>query len=345
MDANNAPKKGTYIGAVAPVALSLTAGAGLFAAAAWWLGEPTLRFDSLKPEVRVSVQSSVSPDAGASMEVRPSSDSTMPKLPPAVVPPKEKSVVIGLASKDPAADHIARAEEALLENNTKDAVLAFRHHVHHNPATFDVLLKLGRLARSVKQLRLSEAALKEARTLSPRDPEVHIQLSKTYIDLKQPRRARTAARAAVRLSPEEALSWNVLGRAEMAASSWEASELAFDRAITLDPANPHLYNNKGLLMIHMRRGEEAIEVLETAAALYAEELPHYVVNNLGLAFEMEDRLEDARGAFEQAIALSPFYVKAQVNLRRVDRALIRGLEAAAERVADASAEAVETPSP
>ena len=306
-----------------------------FAAAAYWVGAP-LQTPAEKEAATVAPPALASdPTPAAVTAARPEAPAPEPTPVSAPAKPAEKpSVQIGLESEDPSVDFLAEADAALEDGETAGALTALRHHVHHNPVTAEVLLRIGRLAREVGKDRVSVAALEEVRRMVPEDPEVHIQLVRSYLEVGRYTKARRTAERAVRLAPQEAISWNLLGRAEMARSNWEAAEMAFDRALTLEPANPHLYNNEGLLFVYMKRGADAIDAIETAIELFGDDVPHYVLNNLGLAFELEGRLEAARGAFEEAMALSPFYVKARVNLRRVDRALAARMEEAAQEVAD-----------
>ena len=64
----------------------------------------------------------------------------------------------------------------------------------------------------------------------------------------------------------------------------------------------------------------AWQVLERAA----EQLPMvaYVQNNLGIALERVGRTDEATAAYQQAMDLSPKYVKARVNAARVAKAVI-----------------------
>jgi tetratricopeptide (TPR) repeat protein len=120
----------------------------------------------------------------------------------------------------------------------------------------------------------------------------------------------------------------------------------FDKAISLDKDNPVLYLNKGLS--EQKTGnykaaatcfEKAIELhsdfsnawaalglvcyesgqLEIAERCYARALEgerkSETLNNLGVVYFNQERYEDARQCFEEAVALSPFFYDALYNLR------------------------------
>ena len=220
-----------------------------------------------------------------------------------------------------ASDHLLSAENVSQQSESSRALQALRKEASQHLPSFEVLIQIGWLAREAGQLALSVKSFKKARTLEPENPEIYIQLARSYLELKQVGRARRAARKAVQLAPEEALPWNLLGRAEMCRSQWHAAQIALEQALMLDPTNPFIYNNMGLLRVYMRQGSEAIEALETAIILFRGDVPPYTYNNLGLAFELEGRLVQAQAAFAQALHVSPFYVKARVNLERVERTL------------------------
>ncbi len=248
----------------------------------------------------------------------------------------EPAVRIALDDGAPEIDHLAAAEDALLDGDPAEALAALRRHLHHASPSVDVLLRVGRLAREQGNAELSAAALAEARGLDPEEPEVALQLARTELVRGRVAEARTAALAAVRLAPREAVAYHLLGRAEMAASRWDPAEAALDRAIQLDAQNPHLYNQLGLLEVYRRRGAAAVEALEAAVELFGAEVPGYVLNNLGLALELVGRLEAARAVFGEALAEEPMYVKARVNLRRIEASLAARETARARVVADGS---------
>lgn len=134
----------------------------------------------------------------------------------------------------------------------------------------------------------------------------------------------------------------------------------FDKAIFLDKDNPVLYLNKGLseqktgnYEAAARCFEKAIDLrsnfsdawaalgllyyesgrLETAERCYARALEgerkSETLNNLGVVYFNQERYEDARRRFEEAVSLSPFFYDALYNLRDVCVEL-DDLQAAAE---------------
>jgi Flp pilus assembly protein TadD len=76
-------------------------------------------------------------------------------------------------------------------------------------------------------------------------------------------------------------------------------------------------NNLGLAYLRSDQNQKAVEILTQAA----EFLPQvaYVQNNLGVALERVGQVGEAKLAYARATSLSPKYVKAQLNAKRVKR--------------------------
>ncbi|MEL6183010.1 MAG: tetratricopeptide repeat protein [Myxococcota bacterium] len=328
MSTNQVQKKIHPLAAIAPLAGGLTCAVAAFAGLAWWASGPSSE-PLPRPEVVVRA---VGDSAEAPSPVTPEVPLAKEVEAPAPAPAPELRVALEGGSAEE--DHLELALDALETGEPDKALDALRRHLHHNPATPDVLIRVGRLARELDRTGLATAALAEARRLAPEETTIDIEEARLFLGTGDAEGARAAAARAVARSPGESATWNLLGRAEMAASRWEAAEIAFGQALELDPANPWIHNNRGLLRIYRKEGRDAADDLATAVALFGEDVPHHVHNNLGLALELDGRLEEARAAFEDALAVSPFYVKARVNLRRVDEGIEKRLEAAARRVAD-----------
>lgn len=244
-------------------------------------------------------------------------------------------VQIALEHTDETTDFLAEADAAM---NAGDLTLAFdalRKHLWSNDPSATVLLRIGRIGRELGQLALAEEALHDAGQLEPKNAEIHVELARVYLDTKDLEKARFAARQGIRLDNQNPTAWNVAGRAALASSEFQRAEQAFRRAVELDPSDPMLHNNLGLLYIMTKNGPSAVDSLETSAELYAESVPTYVLNNLGLAYELADRLDESQEAFERAIIQDPSYVRAQVNLRRIEARVAAAEEAKSVSVADA----------
>lgn len=326
--------------AIGPLAAGLLTGSVALGAAVWALGP--------RPAPAPNEAAGQPPEPTSAVAVAPGPTSVPePVAEPDPEPEPEPipAVAIALDDGEPGVDYLERVEAALEKGDLKSALRALRRHAGTNPHTVDVLLRIGRFARELDRLELSEAALSEAAELEPAEPEVWLQLARTRLAQDRYEAAALAAEVFVKARPHEAVGFNLLGRAEMGRSRWEAAEIAFEQGIDLDPSNAHLFNNLGLLRIRARKGPGAVQALETAVDLFGSEVPAYTLNNLGLAYELVGELEAARGAYEDALAVRPLYVNARVNAKRVDEKLAARYAATARRVADVALGGADGPEP
>ena len=60
---------------------------------------------------------------------------------------------------------------------------------------------------------------------------------------------------------------------------------------------------------------KAVEVLE--GLVEGEDIPAYMLNNMGLAYEGAGRLQEAMSSFKQAVEKNPKYINAKINLDRL----------------------------
>ncbi len=95
-------------------------------------------------------------------------------------------------------------------------------------------------------------------------------------------------------------------------------QLAIDNlthALTLEPANPAMLGNAAVLLLHIGRLQDAIEVQEYSAQRSpVEPSAHF---NLGLDYAYADRLAEAEEAFRHTLKLSPEFAGVQQQLGQV----------------------------
>jgi Flp pilus assembly protein TadD len=111
----------------------------------------------------------------------------------------------------------------------------------------------------------------------------------------------------------------------------------FEQVIDLAPNHGYAWNNLGFACLLANENEAAVDALTHAAEL----LPGvaYVHNNLGIALERTGRLDQAMRAFIAATELSPKYVKAKLNLQRLEQLASTGEMPDQQELDDASADA------
>lgn len=241
-----------------------------------------------------------------------------PEAAPEPVAPEAPAIELAIAHQDETTDFADLAQRQLDTGDVKDALTSMRKHIFAREATVDELFLIGNLARQTHEGDLAKAALQAAVKLQPERSDLQTELGRVYLEGKALAEAEAAAEEAVRLDRENPAAWNLSGRIAMAKSEWQRAEAALLHALELDPTNAMYHNNAGLLYIYMRRGDDAVESLETAVELFEDQAEHFVFNNLGLAHELAGNYEEAREAFEEALLMNPYYSRAKVNLRRVE---------------------------
>lgn len=151
------------------------------------------------------------------------------------------------------------------------------------------------------------AALAESDDASTR-VDFAIVLSK----LQRPDDARVQLAAALKLEPEMARAYLVLGNLERVGGKLEAAVAAYRRCLKLDPAAVEAHNNLGIAREKQARPQlaatafrDAVE-LSPGRALFRE--------NLGRALEAAGEYDDALTAYRAALQRSPGSVKAMRGL-------------------------------
>ena len=109
------------------------------------------------------------------------------------------------------------------------------------------------------------------------------------------------AKIAVLRTPKRSGAWNVLGRAQLVVGKRSDALASFERAVELNPESSYARNNLGLALIYDKHYQAAVDSLEQAVEL--EPVEAYMWNNLGMAYEQLDRLDDARNAYDKAVAM------------------------------------------
>lgn len=246
---------------------------------------------------------------------------------PAVVetiPEPEPAPAVALAHETEGADFEKQATQMMAEGDLEGAFTQLRRHIYSNDPTPDVLLHIGQLGRQLDELAIAEQALMDGAALDTTRADIQSELARVRLEIgKDLEGARHAAREAIRIDPRDPVAWNVAGRVAMAQSQFHRAAESFDESLDLDPTNAIVYNNAGLNYLFMKRGADAIDALETAIDLYDGNAPHFVFNNLGLAYELTGDFEESREAFEEALLMDPFYTKAKVNLKRIEVAIAK----------------------
>lgn len=171
------------------------------------------------------------------------------------------------------------------------------------------------LGASLQVLGESEAALAakiRAAELSPDDPEVHTNLARSFLEVRNFVRAASAVRRALDLRPDLADAHATLGKIYKAVGNKKEAEASIRKAIELNTIKPEYWNDLGLLLFETEESQDAIGVFQQAITIR----PDYTdaLNNIGLAYSKMGQFELAGGAYLKALQYTPNHVAAHNNL-------------------------------
>lgn len=205
------------------------------------------------------------------------------------------------------------------------------------PAALWLLLALAGCAAQPPEMGGSP----ETRVASGSDlrAQVHTDLAASYYLREQYAVALHELTEALKVSPDHAPAYNMLGLVHGALREDARAEESFRRAIALSPQYSEAHNNFGMFLCQRKRLKEARERFETALAnpLYAS--PEKALSNAGACALAQGDLDAAEMYFKRATLRAPNHAHAQLGLAEVSyrqgrwlaaRALLRQLTEQAE---------------
>lgn len=119
---------------------------------------------------------------------------------------------------------------------------------------------------------------------------------------------------ATKLDRRNTRAWHYLALSLVKRGAHEEAEEAFERAIRLDPEDAAIRLNYAYLLQKLDRNAEAIEQLEAARADLTYTQPAKVLNNLGMAYLAEDRVDESVAVLSEAVYRQPNFCAARYNL-------------------------------
>jgi tetratricopeptide (TPR) repeat protein len=194
---------------------------------------------------------------------------------------------------------------ALLKVEKLDqAETAFRKLNHDQPGSALGTKFLANTLAAKKQYEEAENFYLSSFKIQP-DPEVAVQLAKTYAHLNRMEDAESELKNIVRDFPDY-----IEARFELA--SFYSEQGRYDEALNFlngDSAESH--NQRGIIFLAKHDYKNAAAEFEEASK--RSDNAHYF-NNLGVAYRQQQRMQDAEAAFLHALELQPSYEEAEVNL-------------------------------
>ena len=131
------------------------------------------------------------------------------------------------------------------------------------------------------------------------------QLGTAYLKEGSPADAIGTLEEAVDLNPRNSAAWEKLAIAYYARGAAERSEKAFKKAIRIDSVSAEIRNNYGLMLMHENRIDDAIEQFDVALEDISYRNTAIVLNNLGRAYHLKGRNDQALVTLNSAIDRAP----------------------------------------
>jgi tetratricopeptide (TPR) repeat protein len=172
-------------------------------------------------------------------------------------------------------------------------------------------------------LALGLSACAAPNALSPRDKkkaDAARDLGEAYLREKRYTAALAELYRAKKINPGDPILHHNIGLVFMAMGKSEPAVDHFKEAVRLNPEYSLAKNSLGSAYLVLEEWDQAIAVLEevTADLLYA--TPHYPLTNLGWAYYNKGDFEKSRQYLEEALEVQPDFFLARLNLGRVYRA-------------------------
>lgn len=184
--------------------------------------------------------------------------------------------------------------------------------LYDNPNDFEAAMLLGETATQTGDRSLAGEVLDYATSLKPSSDEPWLALTRLQLSGSKLIAAEKSIRHALRLNPKRAESHGLLGRIMLNRARWDQAIPSFEKALVLAPNNSYFRNDLGLVYLMKHDFAKAVEVLKPLSE--RKDLPAFMYNNLGLAYEGLGLIQEASEQFEMALERNPGYTKARVNL-------------------------------
>ena len=220
----------------------------------------------------------------------------------------------------------AAAEANLILGRNAEAIAALESAVKKKPGDYDLLMQQGRTyQRCGQQVQAIQSFLLAAQ--GKQSSEVFYGIGLSFFLLHEYERAGKHFAHAVQLDEKNHKAEFMLGVIDILKDNNEASaKTHLERALALEPGNPHYLLHYGILLMEHNDREQAAVVLEKAAkADPSNPLVHF---NLGRLCRQMGDMPKARTELELAVRQRPELARAYYQLASVYREL--GLTAKAK---------------
>ncbi len=221
------------------------------------------------------------------------------------------------APESPNARH-ALASLLLERGELTESITQFREYIRLRPDDPDIILGREEFAIALLQAKDAAGAAEQFRAIIALDPNyarARVGLGDALVQLNQPAAALEAYREAVRIQPDNLAALQNLSVLQRASGDVPGAIASLRAIVRVEPRLVQARRQLVQLLLSTRdyAGAEP-ELRALIAATPQDPAAH---NLLGLALVSQNRVADAREAFEQALKVAPTFDEARRNLARL----------------------------
>ncbi len=181
----------------------------------------------------------------------------------------------------------------------QDALVIYRTLVARWPGDASLYHDLAVAAEAAGQSKEAARAEQAALALEPSNPAAANGLGLIQIEAGRPAEAINAFEQAVKGDPSNAVFWTNLGNARRDAGDTAGAEQAYRTALDRDPRSADAANGMGVLLVQGHRAQEAIAWFERALA----SSPQFIEArlNLGIAYQESGAKDRAAQEYQRVL--------------------------------------------
>jgi type IV pilus biogenesis/stability protein PilW len=122
---------------------------------------------------------------------------------------------------------------------------------------------------------------------------------------------------AQKLNPEDPLIYNDFGLIYIEKENYELAIQSFEKALTLKPDYAVAHNNLGSVYLRLEQWDKAIPIFKAVLGNILYATPHFPLANLGWAYYNKGDYKTAESYLNQALEIQPDFFIAQMHLGRI----------------------------
>ncbi len=196
----------------------------------------------------------------------------------------------------------------------EQALVYLNEVIRDQPGNGKAQLAVGYIHLEAGRADAAREHLERAVLLLPDDPDAWIYLGRLETAVKQYPAALKNFERALELDPESSLALLSAGQTRVALRDDAAAEPLFRRALGSD-TGADAATQLGLLLVRQNRLDEAREAFQKAISVQRDHV--WAINNFGVLYMQMRKVDDAVAAFRYGIDVAPDEEISYLNLARV----------------------------